>query len=117
MSLLKKLAAARKRRGLRIRSKVRNAGMPRVSVFRSARNIYAQLIDDTQHKTLISCSTLELTELQGSKKERAHQVGKELAQRALKAGIDAAIFDRGRFLYHGRVAAIVEGLREGGLRI
>ncbi len=117
MSLLKKLAAARKRRDQRVGSKVRNTGIPRVSIFRSARNIYAQLIDDAQQKTLMSCSTLELKELQGSKKERAHQVGKELAQRALKAGIEAAIFDRGRFLYHGRVAAIVEGLREGGLRI
>jgi large subunit ribosomal protein L18 len=102
---------------LHVRTKVRNAGLPRVSIFRSARNVYAQLIDDASHKTVVSCSTLELKELNGSKKERAHQVGKELAQRALKAGIDAAIFDRGKFLYHGRVAAIAEGLREGGLRI
>lgn len=117
MSILRKKAAARKRRMLHVRTKVRNAGLPRVSIFRSARNVYAQLIDDASHKTVVSCSTLELKELNGSKKERAHQVGKELAQRALKAGIDAAIFDRGKFLYHGRVAAIAEGLREGGLRI
>lgn len=117
MSLLKKKAAARIRRKQHVRSIVRNVGIPRVSVFRSARNIYAQLIDDAQHKTLVSCSTLELKGLSGSKKERALQVGKELAQRALKAGIDTAVFDRGGFLYHGRVAAIAEGLREGGLRI
>ncbi len=117
MSLLKKKLAARKRRALHVRSTVRNTGIPRVSVFRSARNVYAQLIDDTQHKTLVSCSTLELKDLSGSKKERAHQVGKELALRALKAGIDSAVFDRGKFLYHGRVAAVAEGLREGGLRI
>ncbi len=117
MSIIKKIAAARKRRALHVRSKVRNAGVPRVSIFRSARNIYAQVIDDAHNKTIVSCSTLELKELKGSKKERAHQVGKELAQRALKAGIESVIFDRGRFLYHGRIAAIAEGLREGGLRI
>jgi len=117
VSLLKKAAAARKRREQHVRSNVRHAGVPRISIFRSARNIYAQLIDDKQHKTLVSCSTLELKELSGTKKERAHQVGKELAERALKAGIDRAIFDRGSFLYHGRVAAVAQGLRDGGLRI
>ena len=91
--------------------------MPRVSVFRSARNIYAQVIDDSQHKTLVSCSTVEFTDLSGTKKEHAHKVGKELAQRALKAGITAVVFDRGSFLFHGRVAALAEGLKEGGIHI
>ena len=117
MSIQRKLAAARERRRQRVRRKVRNAGVPRVSVVRSARNIYAELIDDAQHKTLVSCSTLELKVLKGSKKERAHRVGKELAERAKKAGIDTVVFDRGAFLYHGRVAALAEGLKEGGLRI
>ena len=61
--------------------------------------------------------SIELKDIKGSKKERAHKVGKELAERAVKAGIDAVVFDRGMFLYHGRVAALAEGLREGGLRI
>lgn len=117
MSLERRKAASKKRRSLRVRRKVRNTGVPRVSVFRSAKNIYAQLIDDALHKTIVSCSTLELKDLTGSKKERAQRVGKELAERAKKAGIEQAVFDRGSFLYHGRVAAVAEGLREGGLRI
>ena len=117
MSLQTKLAAARKRRMQRVRKKLRNTGVPRVSVFRSARNIYAQLIDDAQHKTMASCSTLELKDPKGSKKERAHQVGEALAKLAVKAGVDTVVFDRGKFLYHGRVAALAEGLKEGGLRI
>lgn len=117
VSIQRKLAASRKRRTQRVRKKVRNTGLPRVSIFRSARNIYAQVIDDAQQKTVVSCSTLELKDLSGSKKERAHRVGKELAAKAKKAGIEEVVFDRGPFLYHGRVAAVAEGLREGGLRI
>lgn len=117
MSLERKLLESRVRRTLRVRKKTKNAGLPRVSVFRSARNIYAQVIDDQQHKTLVSCSTLELKDLSGSKKDRAHRVGKELAQRAVKAGITAVVFDRGPFLFHGRVAALADGLKEGGIRI
>lgn len=117
MSLQRKLRASRKRRSERVRTKTRNTGVPRVSVFRSASHIYAQLIDDSQHKTLASCSSVELTDLTGSKKEKAFAIGKELAQRALKIGVDTAVFDRGPFLFHGRVAALTEGLREGGLKI
>ncbi len=117
MSIKKKIAAGRKRRMERVRSKTRNAGLPRVSVFKSARHLYAQLIDDAQRKTLASCSTLELKQVKGDKKERAHAIGKELAQRAIKAGVTEVIFDRGPFLFHGRVAAMAEGLKEGGLRI
>ena len=116
MSVQRKIAQGRKRRAERSRHKTRNTDLPRISVFRSLNQTYAQLIDDAQQKTLASCSTLEV-DVKGSKKEVAHAVGKELAQRALKAGIEAAVFDRGRFLYHGRVAALAEGLREGGLRI
>lgn len=117
MSLERKLLESRVRRTLRVRKKTKNTGLPRVSVFRSARNIYAQVIDDQQHKTLVSCSTLEIKDLSGTKKDRAHRVGKELAQRAVKAGITAVVFDRGPFLFHGRVAALAEGLKEGGIRI
>lgn len=117
MSILKKKIAGAKRREGRIRTKTRHAGKPRVSIFKSASHMYAQLIDDTQHKTLASCSTVELKKLAGSKKEVAHAIGKELAQRALKAGVQEAVFDRGSFHYHGRVAALADGLREGGLRI
>ena len=117
MSIKRKIAAARKRRMQRVRKKLRSSGVPRVTIFRSARNIYAQLIDDAQGKTLASCSTLELKDLKGSKKERAHRVGKELAQRAKKAGVETVVFDRGPFLFHGRIAAVAEGLKEGGLRI
>ena len=89
--------------------KTRAAGKIAVSVFRSASHMYAQLIDDAQHKTLASCSSIELKK-SGTKKEVAHAIGKELAQRALKAGVQEAIFDRGQFLYHGRVAALADGL-------
>ncbi len=117
MSILKKVLAGRQRREDRVRSKTRHTGKVRVSVFRTASHVYAQVIDDAQNKTLASCSTVELKKLPGSKKEIAHAIGKELAARALKAGIEEAVFDRGEFLYHGRVAALADGLREGGLRI
>ncbi len=117
MSLQRKIQASRKRRAERVRTKTRNTGVPRVSVFRSANHMYVQLIDDSQHKTLASCSSVELTDLTGSKKEKAFAIGKELAQRALKVGVDTVVFDRGPFLFHGRVAALTEGLREGGLKI
>ena len=117
MSIQKKTAASVERRRQRVRSKTRNAGVPRVSVFKSASHIYAQLIDDAQKKTLASCSTVELKQLKGTKKEVAQEIGKELAQRAIKAGVEEAIFDRGPFLFHGRVAALAQGLKDGGLRI
>jgi large subunit ribosomal protein L18 len=117
VSIKRKVAASFERRKQRVRRKTRNAALPRVSVFKSASHIYAQLIDDAQMKTIVSCSTVEFKKASGTKKEVAQQIGKELAQRAVKAGIDAAIFDRGPFLFHGRVAALAEGLKEGGLRI
>ncbi len=86
------------RRTQRVRQKTRNQILPRVSIFRSLKHMYAQLIDDAQQKTVASCSSLELKKLKGDKKEVAHALGKEFAQRALKAGVQAAVFDRGSFL-------------------
>ena len=73
--------------------------------------------DDQTGKTLASCSSLVLKEMSGDKTARAHSVGKELAQRAKQAGVESAVFDRGRFKFHGRVKALAEGLREGGLQV
>jgi large subunit ribosomal protein L18 len=91
--------------------------MPRVSVFRSLNHIYAQIIDDAAGKTLASYSSLELKGRSGDKKAIAHEVGKQLAQRAASQGIAVAAFDRGSFRFHGRVKSLAEGLKEGGLRI
>lgn len=115
MSLQKKIAKRRTRRAERVRKKVRTGLMLRLSVFRSLNNIYAQIIDDVQHKTLVSSSTLVLTKKTGDKKEQARSVGKELAKLALAQGITEVAFDRGRYLYHGRLKALADGLREGGL--
>lgn len=117
MSLEKKNNARRQRRLERVRKKTRNQELPRVSIFKSLNHMYAQLIDDAQQKTLASCSTLELKDLKGSKKDVAQAVGKEFAARALKAGVKVAVFDRGASLYHGRVQALADGMREGGLTI
>ena len=113
-------ASSRTRRHLRVRKKITgSAERPRLVVTRSARNIYAQLVDDVAGHTLASASTLE-TEIRGGsgdKKAKAHQVGKLLAERAKSAGISSAVFDRAGYLYHGRVKALAEGAREGGLQI
>lgn len=105
------------RRARRVRARFKEGEQPRVSVFRSARHIYAQLIDDNAHKTLASCSTLEIKGLSGDKTAIAHAVGTELAKRILNLGVKRVAFDRGPFLYHGRVKALADGLREGGLTI
>ena len=91
----------------------------RLAVNRSARHIFAQLVDDGAGHTLASASTLEpdIRATKGDKKARAHQVGQLLAGRARAAGITAAVFDRGGYAYHGRVAALAEGAREGGLSL
>lgn len=116
MSVQRKSKIRTQRRVKRVRSKFAKTDLPRVSVFRSLNHIYAQIIDDVQGKTLVSCSTLEF-DATGDKTARALAVGKELAERAKQAGVQEAVFDRGRFLYHGRVKALAEGLREGGIRI
>lgn len=113
-------AASRSRRHLRVRKKISGSPVkPRLVVSRSARNIYAQLVDDVAGHTLASASTLEAEVRQGSgdKKAKAHQVGKLLAERAAGAGIGAAVLDRGGNAYHGRIAALADGAREGGLAL
>lgn len=106
------------RRARRIRYDLRrhSYGKPRLSVFRSERNIYAQIIDDTKGYTLCSASTLEKGfEGKGSNVEAAGKVGKTIAERALKAGIKAVVFDRGGCKYHGRVKSLADAARANGL--
>jgi len=115
----KDIQQRRWRRKQRVRNRVRFQQTPRlrVSVFRSLNHIYGQLIDDEQHHTLASYSSLQLPEKQGTKSDVAYTVGKELAQRALQADIHTVCLDRGPYQYHGRVAAFAEGLRAGGLQL
>ena len=106
------------RRHRRVRGKISGtAERPRLSVFRSENNIYAQIIDDTKGVTLVSASSLEKGfEGSGSNCEAAKKVGEAIAERAKAKGIEAVVFDRGGYLYHGRVKALAEGAREGGLQ-
>jgi large subunit ribosomal protein L18 len=108
---------ARVRRHRRVRGKVRGtAERPRLVVFRSNRGIEAQLVDDDAGRTLAAASWLNLKKsFKGTKSEQATEVGKLLAQNAKKAGVEAVVFDRGGYLYHGRVKALADGAREGGL--
>jgi large subunit ribosomal protein L18 len=108
---------ARLRRHRRVRGKIRGtAERPRVLVFRSNRGIFAQLIDDDAGRTLAAASWLDLPKsFKGDKTEQA-EVGKRLAESAKKAGIESVVFDRGGYLYHGRVKALADGAREGGLQ-
>ena len=116
MSIEKKLNQQRTRRRFRVRNRLRSRGeRPRVSVFRSLKQIYAQIIDDTTHKTLASFSSLQLKSAKGDKTAIARQVGLELGKLAKEKSIDGVFFDRGLCQYHGRVQALAEGLREGGL--
>jgi large subunit ribosomal protein L18 len=117
VSIQRKLAQRSRKRALRVRKQVKLSGLPRVSVFRSSKQIYAQIIDDQQQKTLASFSSSELKEKKGDKKAIAYAVGHELAQRALKQGISKVVYDRGSFLFHGRVKSLAEGLKEGGITI
>ena len=109
---------ARLRRHRRVRKRVDGSAVrPRLAVFRSARHIYAQVVDDTTGRTLASASTLDtdLRSASGSKVDRAKRVGGLIAERARNAGITRVSFDRGGFAFHGRVASLAEGAREGGL--
>ena len=109
--------ARRLKRRRRVRAKVRgSAERPRLAVFRSNRGMHAQLIDDVEGRTLAAVSWIEadLRELQSM--EQANQIGRRIAERARAAGTEACVFDRGGYLYHGRVKALAEGAREGGLR-
>jgi len=108
---------ARLRRHRRVRGKIRGSGeRPRLLVFRSNRGVFAQLIDDDAGRTLAAASWLDLPKsFKGDKTEQAAEVGKRLAAAAKKAGVENVVFDRGGYLYHGRVMALAEGAREGGL--
>ncbi len=113
-----KKAVARKRRHTRVRKKVTGtASRPRLVVSRSTRHLFVQVVDDSDGTTLASASTMEadLRAFDGDKSAKAKKVGELLAQRAKSAGVDTVVFDRGGNKYHGRVAALADGAREGGL--
>jgi large subunit ribosomal protein L18 len=118
MSAIQDLRDRRKTR-LRFQLRRKSGGRPRLSVFRSGKNIYAQVIDDGEGRTVAAASTLDQslrgTLKTGADKSAAAAVGKLLAERALAAGIKEVVFDRGAYLYHGRVKALAEAAREGGL--
>ena len=107
----------RRRRRVRTALRARAAGKPRLSVHRSGRHIYAQVIDDAAGKTLASASTLDkdVKGNTGATKDSAAAVGKAIAERAKQAGVSTVVFDRGGFLFHGRVKALADAAREGGL--
>ena len=106
----------RERRHRRVRGKVSGtAQRPRLAVFRSNLGISAQLVDDLGGKTVAAATWQQLTKFKGSKTEQAKEVGKLLAANAKQAGVETCVFDRGGYLYHGRVKALAEGAREGGL--
>jgi large subunit ribosomal protein L18 len=114
-------AKSREKRKKRVRKKVRGTTeSPRLSIFRSSKNIYAQIIDDSVSKTLVEASSLskDITEearKKGGNIEGATLIGKIIAERAIKSGIKKVVFDRNGFLYHGRIKALAEAAREGGL--
>jgi large subunit ribosomal protein L18 len=118
MTNVKKLRARRKER-LRIRLRRHGRGRPRLSVFRSNQHMYVQVIDDGEGRTLAAASTLDKDVKEalksGSNKEAAAAVGKLIAERASAAGVKEVVFDRGSYLFHGRVKALADAAREGGL--
>lgn len=119
--MLKKVSKndKRKKRHLRLRNKVHGTPeRPRLNVFRSSKHIYAQVIDDLAGNTLAAASTLdkELKLESTANKEAAKEVGKLVAKRALENGIEEVVFDRGGYIYHGKVKELAEGAREGGLK-
>jgi len=103
----------RRRRRVRTALKSRSGGRPRLSVHRSGRHIYAQIIDDAAGKTIVAANTLG--NKAGANIDAAASVGKALAEAAVKAGVSTVVFDRGGFLFHGRVKALADAAREGGL--
>ena len=113
-------SAARGRRHLRLRKKVAGTAVrPRLVVSRSSRHVFVQVVDDSIGKTVASASSMEadLRSFEGDKTAKARKVGELVAERAKGAGVDAVVFDRGGNKYHGRIAAIAEGAREGGLAL
>lgn len=113
-------SAARVRRHVRVRKQVTGTAVrPRLVVSRSARHVFVQVVDDTLGRTVASASTMEadVRTLEGDKRDKAKKVGALVAERAKAAGVEAVVFDRGGNKYHGRVAAIADGAREGGLSL
>ena len=112
-----KLTNARRRTRVRLQVKRAANGRPRLSVFRSSKHIYAQVIDDLKGETLAAASSMEkdLRSKTGANIDAAAAVGKLVAERAVKGGVKEVIFDRGQYLYHGRVKALADAAREGGL--
>jgi large subunit ribosomal protein L18 len=112
-------ATARRKARVRRSLKARAYGKPRLSVFRSSKQIYCQIIDDAEGRTLVAASSLEKENREalktGATIEAATVVGKLIAERAVKAGVTEVVFDRGAYMYHGRVKALAESAREGGL--
>ena len=110
---------ARRRRRLRFQLKLKSGGRARLSVFRSGKHIYAQVIDDQAGRTVAAASTIEKAMREGLKtgadRDAATAAGKLVAERAIAAGVTEVVFDRGPYLYHGRVKALADGAREGGL--
>ena len=118
--LLRRKKEARRRRQRRVRQRIRESGRLRLSVFRSLKHIYGQIIDDQQGRTLVSFSDLNLSDKEKkgkTKTEIAFLVGQRLAGKAREKEIKAVAFDRGCYRYHGRVKALAEGAREGGLQL
>jgi len=116
----KSKSASRSRRQLRIRKRISGTAVrPRLVVNRSARHVFVQVVDDTKGLTVASASTLEadLRAFEGDKTAKAKRVGELVAERAKAAGIEAVVFDRGGNKYHGRIAAVADGAREGGLAL
>lgn len=116
----KSKSASRSRRQLRIRKRISGtAARPRLVVNRSARHVFVQVVDDTRGVTVASASTMEadLRALEGDKTAKSKRVGELVAERAKAAGVEAVVFDRGGNRYHGRVAAVADGAREGGLSL
>ncbi len=117
------MALSKAKRRLRIRKRIRKnvsgtAAKPRLAVFRSNKQIYAQIIDDENGVTLAAASSLKNKDAQSvSKTEQASMIGKEIAEKAVKAGINNVVFDRGGYLYHGRVKQLAEAAREAGLKL
>jgi large subunit ribosomal protein L18 len=114
------MAFSKENRRLRIKRSIRrkisgSAERPRLSIFRSNKGIYAQVIDDGKAITIVSASSKELTEIKGFTVEVAKQVGKLLAEKATANGVKQVVFDRNGYLYHGKIKALAEGAREGGL--
>jgi len=120
VKLHKRIRNRKNRRAFRVRNRIRSAGRLRLSVFRSNRHIYAQIIDDEAGQTLVSASTMEGAVAGPGKYagnvESAAKIGELLASRAKEKGIEEVAFDRGKFMYHGRVKALAEAAREGGLK-